>query len=110
MDTAAARLKRYYRFTSSDEITAASNSGKGNSGWVATAMAEGTDWSAQPGSYYRMSRVWGKTDHLTLEVSREGSNSQVTATYRSADPAHLKDAWTQKLWAQIVPMAEGKTR
>lgn len=110
VDTAAARLKRYYHFTSSEEITAAGNSGKGNSGWVASAMAEGTDWSAQPGSYYRMSRVWGKADLLTLEVSREGNSSNVTATYRSTDPTHLKDAWTKKLWAQIGPVAEGKIR
>ncbi|WJV54912.1 hypothetical protein PCO85_05655 [Prodigiosinella aquatilis] len=110
VDTAAARLKRYYRFTSDDEITAAKNSGKGNSGWVASAMAEGTDWSAQPGSYYRMSRIWGKADHLTLEVSREGSNSQVAATYRSADPSHLKEDWTKKLWTQIGPVAEGEIR
>lgn len=110
VDTAAARLKRYYRFTSSEEISAANNSGKGNSGWVASAMAEGTDWSAQPGSYYRMSRVWGKADHLTLEVNREGSKSQVTAKYRSTDPSHLKEAWTQKLWAQIGQVAEGKIR
>lgn len=110
IDAAAIRLKRYYRFTSTDEITAAGNSGKGNSGWVASAMAEGTDWSAQPGSDYRMSRIWGKADHLTLEVSREGSHSQVIATYRSTDPAHLKDAWTKKLWAQIGPVAEGKVR
>lgn len=110
IDTAAARLKRYYRFTSTDDITAAGNSGKGNSGWVASAMAEGTDWSAQPGSYYRMSRIWGPADHLTLEVSREGRNSQVIATYRSTDPAHLKEAWTKKLWAQIGPVAEGIIR
>jgi len=110
IDTAAVRLKRYYRFTSTDEITAAGNSGKGNSGWVASAMAEGTDWSAQPGSYYRMSRIWGNADRLTLEVSREGNSSNVTATYRSTDPAHLKEAWTQKLWAQIGPVAEGKVR
>jgi hypothetical protein len=110
IDTAAIRLKRYYRFTSTDEITAAGNSGKGNSGWVASAMAEGTDWNAQPGSYYRMSRIWGTADHLTLEVSRERSNSQIIATYRSTDPAHLKEAWTQKLWAQIGPVAEGKVR
>jgi predicted small secreted protein len=110
VDTAAARLKRYYHFTSSDEIAAAVNSGKGNSGWVASAMSEGTDWSAQPGSYYRMSRVWGTADHLTLEVSREGGSSQVIATYRSTDPTHLKEAWTKKLWKQIGPVAEGKVR
>jgi len=110
VDTAAARLKHYYHFTSRDEIAAAGNIGKGNSGWVASAMAEGTDWSAQPGSYYRMSRIWGTADHLTLEVSREGNSSNVTATYRSTDPAHLKEAWTQKLWAQIGPVAEGKVR
>ena len=110
VDTAAARLKRYYRFTSSDEITAAGNSGKGNSGWVASAMSDGTDWSAQTGSYYRMSRVWGKADHLTFEVSREGGGSQVIATYRSTDPTHLKDAWTKKLWGQIGPVAEGTIR
>ncbi|MBU9822980.1 hypothetical protein J1782_24105 [Rahnella sp. BCC 1045] len=110
VDTAAVRLKRYYHFTSSDEIAAAGNSGKGNSGWVASAMSEGTDWSAQPGSYYRMSRVWGKDDHLTLEVSREGGSSQVIATYRSTDPTHLKEAWTKKLWGQIGPVAEGTIR
>lgn len=108
VDTAAARLKHYYHFTSSDEIAAAGNTGKGNSGWVASAMAEGTDWSAQPGSYYRMNRIWGKTDHLTLEVNREGNNSKIIATYRSEDPTHLNEAWTQKLWVQIGSVAEGK--
>lgn len=110
VDTAAVRLKRYFRFTSYDEITAAKNSGKGNSGWVASAMAEGTEWNAQPGSYYRMSRIWGKADHLTLEVSHEGNSSHITATYRSKDSSHLKAAWTEKLWAQISPVAEGKFR
>ncbi|HEY3589438.1 MAG TPA: hypothetical protein VGL07_05030 [Buttiauxella sp.] len=110
VDTAATRLKRYFRFKSDDKITAEKNSGRGNSGWVASVMAEGTGWNSQTESYYRVSRIWGKTDHITRGVSHEGNSCHVTATYRLEDPSHLKAAWTEKLWAQISPMAEGKIR
>lgn len=110
IDTAAARLKRYYNFTSDSEIVAARNGGKGNSGWVASAMAEGTEWDAQPGAHYRMSRNWAVTDRLTLELTRSGAHTVISGTYRSQDKKHLEINWTKNLVEQIPMVALGKTR
>lgn len=107
VDTAALRLKRYYKFTTDSEIAAAHNSGQGNAGWMASAMGEGTDWAAQPGAWYRMRRNWAANDILTIEVSHEGTTSQITATYRSANPDHLAEKWTAHLRQQIPEVATG---
>jgi hypothetical protein len=45
--TAALRLKQHYRFVSDEDVSAARNSGQGNAGWSASAIAEGTSWEAQ---------------------------------------------------------------
>lgn len=107
VDTAAMRLKRHYGFSTDEEISAARNSGKGNAGWVATAISEGTSWSAQTGSYYRMSRIWTGNDRLTIEVFHQGTGSQIVSTYRSSNPKHLTEKWTERLWSQIPDVAQG---
>ncbi|MCX8956982.1 hypothetical protein [Erwinia psidii] len=105
VDTVALRLKAHYGFVSEDDVTAARNSGQGNVGWSASAISEGASWQAQPGSYYRMSRNWAGDDRLTLEVTGNSQTSVISAHYRSSTPAHLKEAWTARLWKQIPAVA-----
>ena len=107
IDTAAMRLKHHYNFTSDADVAAARNNGQGNAGWSASAISEGASWSAQPGSYYRMSRNWAGSDRLTLEISSSGKGSTIVATYRSSNPDHLKPEWTSRLWKQIPEVASG---
>lgn len=107
VDTAAARLKRYYRFTSDQEISALRSKGTTSGKWVATAMAQNSDWSSQPGAYYRMGRVWGDDDYLTIEVMKNGAKSDITTTFGSAIPEHLDDKYLAKLREQIVDVALG---
>ena len=78
-----------------------------NAGWSASAISEGASWTAQPGSYYRMSRNWAGNDRLTLEISSSGKGSTIVATYRSSNPEHLKPEWTSRLWKQIPEVASG---
>ncbi|WP_427166970.1 hypothetical protein [Citrobacter koseri] len=107
--TAALRLKQHYGFSSDDDVAAARNNGQGNAGWSASAISEGASWSAQPGAWYRMSRNWAGNDRLTLEVRGDAKHSNVTATYLSSTPEHLKPEWTARLWKQIPEVASGRT-
>ena len=109
IDTVAMRLKQHYGFVSDTDVTAARNSGQGNSGWSTSAISEGTDWKAQPGYYYRMSRNWAGNDRLTLEILGSSQQSVITATYISSNPEHLKDAWTARLWKQIPDVSDGSS-
>ena len=109
VDTAAMRLKQHYGFPSDEDVAAARNNGQGNAGWSASAISEGASWSAQPGSYYRMSRIWADSDRLTLEVRGDAKQSNVTATYLSSTPEHLKPEWTARLWKEIPEVARGAT-
>ena len=107
VDTAALRLKQHYGFPSDEDVSAARNNGQGNAGWSASAISEGASWSAQPGSYYRMSRNWAANGRLTIEVTGDAKRSNVTAIYRSSNPEHLKPEWTARLWKQIPEVARG---
>ncbi|WP_437890437.1 hypothetical protein [Phytobacter sp. V91] len=107
VDVAAMRLKQHYNFTSDADVAAARNNGQGNAGWSASAISEGASWSAQPGSYYRMSRNWAGNDRLTIEISNSGKGSTIMATYRSSNPEHLKPEWTSRLWKQIPEVVGG---
>lgn len=107
VDTAALRLKQHYGFPSDEDVVAARNNGQGNAGWSASAISEGASWSAQPGSYYRMSRNWAGSDRLTIEVTGNAKRSNVKATYRSSIPEHLKPEWTSRLWKQIPQVVHG---
>ncbi|WP_394550006.1 hypothetical protein [Pantoea sp. SGAir0183] len=116
-DTVAMRLKEKFGFVSDGDVAAARNSGQENSGWSASAISEGTSWSADPGSYYRMSRNWAGNDRLTIEVRRtfkgtvatgNKAGSFVVSTYISSDPKHVTDAWTKRLFSQIHAGARGE--
>ncbi|WP_336770131.1 hypothetical protein [Pantoea ananatis] len=117
-DTVAMRLKEKFGFVSDGDVSAAHNSGQGNAGWSASAISEGTSWSAEPGNYYRMSRNWAGNDRLTIEVSRtlkgtgatgSKAGSFVVSTYISSDPKHVTNAWTKRLFSQIHAAARGKS-
>lgn len=116
-DTVAMRLKEKFGFVSDGDVAAARNSGQGNAGWSASAVSEGTSWSAEPGNYYRMSRNWAGNDRLTIEVRRtfkgtsaigNKAKSFVVSTYISSDPKHVTDAWTKRLFSQIHAAARGE--
>ncbi len=71
LDTAAARLKRYYEFISFDEIEAIRK--KHQWEWAASAILEQNPvWEVMPGSYYKMGQNWDDYDHLTIEVKEWG--------------------------------------
>lgn len=63
VDTAAARLKRHYKFISTQELEAlrqATNDGD----WKAAAEDDAHPvWDAMPGSYYKMGSDWNGRDH-----------------------------------------------
>ncbi|TWD43910.1 lipoprotein [Pantoea sp. SJZ147] len=116
-ETVAMRLKKKFGFVSDGDVAAAHNSGQGNAGWSASAISEGTSWSAEPGNYYRMSRNWAGNDRLTIEVRRtlkgtgatgNKAGSFVVSTYISSDPKHVTDAWTKRLFSQIHAAARGE--
>ncbi|WP_054688254.1 hypothetical protein [Pantoea stewartii] len=116
-DTVAMRLKEKFGFVSDGDVAAARNSGQGNAGWSASAISEGTSWSAEPGRYYRMSRNWAGNDRLTIEVRRtfkgtgatgNKAGSFVVSTYISSDPKHVTDAWVKRLFSQIHAAARGE--
>ncbi|KTR49954.1 hypothetical protein NS303_03505 [Pantoea ananatis] len=113
-DTVAMRLKEKFGFVSDGDVAAARNSGQGNAGWSASAISEGTSWSAEPGRNYRMSRNWAGNDRLTIEVRRgtgatgNKAGSVVISTYISSDPKHVTDAWTKRLFSQIHAAARGE--
>ncbi|MER2043842.1 MAG: hypothetical protein ABS943_08375 [Pantoea agglomerans] len=114
VDTVAMRLKEKFGFVSDGDVAAARNSGQGNAGWSASAISEGTSWSAEPGNYYRMSRNWVGNDRLTIEVRRgtgatgNKAGTVVISTYISSDPKHVTDAWTKRLFSQIHAAARGE--
>lgn len=56
---------------------------------------------------YRMGRVWGNDDYLTIEVMKNGAKSDITTTFGSAIPEHLDDKYLTKLREQIVDVALG---
>ncbi|WP_432399720.1 LptM family lipoprotein [Pantoea allii] len=116
-DTVAMRLKEKFGFVSDGDVAAARNTGQGNAGWSASAVSEGTNWSSEPGNYYRMSRNWAGNDRLTIEVRRtfkdtgatgNKAGSFVVSTYISSDPKHVTDAWTKRLFSQIHAAARGE--
>ncbi|WP_275233330.1 hypothetical protein [Pantoea ananatis] len=113
------RLKEKFGFVSDGDVAAARNSGQGNAGWSASAISEGTSWSAEPGRYYRISRNWAGNDRLTIEVRRtfkgtgatgNRAGSFVASTYISSDPKHVTNAWTKRLFSQIHAAARDEAK
>ncbi|NUU69133.1 hypothetical protein HQN64_23995 [Enterobacteriaceae bacterium BIT-l23] len=111
VDTAAARLKRYYKFVSDNELSAVrKNHADGD--LVANAMVEeGQEWESMPGSYYKMGSGWGdQDDHLTIELEKNGVGSRLCITYKSASQKRLASDSLQQLMKNIRGVAEGTLR
>ncbi|EKN3347126.1 hypothetical protein O8E94_002421 [Yersinia ruckeri] len=114
VDTAAARVKRYYNFTSSDVVNTLKSQGL-EGGMKAAAITQGGyAWDAQPGAYYKMGRNWGADegieDNILIELEKNGAGSRMYITFRSSEALHVTEAYTGKLFAQIKQVAEGKVR
>lgn len=114
VDSAAARVKRYYKFTSSDVVNALNNQGLEGKMKAAAITQGGYTWEAQPGSYYKMGRDWGADegveDIILIELEKNGAGSRMYITFRSSEASHVTDAYTGKLFAEIKQVAEGKLR
>lgn len=110
VDTAAARLKRYYKFISTEELERIRTRDR-NSEWSASAIAERNPvWEASPGSYYKMGNDRGKHDHLDIEIEKNGAGSRVYVTYKSPYPEHLSGSSFDNLITRIQQVAAGKVR
>lgn len=111
VDTAAARLKRYYKFVSNDEITTIRKN-QTDGDLVASAMVgEGQEWESVPGGYYKMGSNWGnQNDHLTIEVEKNGAGSRLYITYSSSSQKRLASESLQQLMNTIKGVAEGQVR
>ncbi|EFL0623736.1 hypothetical protein HIZ68_004374 [Escherichia coli] len=114
VDTAAGRLKRYYKFYSNEEVDAIRNNGHANGKWAAAAISQnGHMWDAMPGNYYKMGSDWDGgefDDHLTLELEKNGKGSRIYITYASSAPGHLKDKFIEPLVKRVKDVAEGRAR
>lgn len=110
VDTAAARLKRYYEFISFDEIEAIRK--KNTSGeWAASAILEQNPvWEVMPGSYYKMGQNWDDYDHLTIEEEKNGAGSKLYITFKSPSDKRLNSESLRNLMSNIKDVAEGKIR
>lgn len=111
VDTAAARLKRHYQFSSNEEVDSIKKKNV-NGTWIASAITgNGQEWDAMPGSYYKMGRNWGDgKDHITLEVEKNGVGSRIYIQFLSSNPQHLTESYLGDLFAQIKNVAEGNVR
>lgn len=114
VDTAAARVKRYYHFTSSDVVNTLKGQGL-EGGMKAAAITQGGyAWDAQPGAYYKMGRDWGADegieDTILIELEKNGAGSRMYITFRSSEASHVTEAYTGQLFAQIKQVAEGNVR
>ncbi|HBN0322787.1 TPA: hypothetical protein L1M30_003749, partial [Salmonella enterica subsp. enterica serovar Typhimurium] len=112
VDTAAARLRRYYKFMTTDELNSIKNRESTSARLAAAAIEEQRpEWSASAGSYYKMGRNWGEgKDHITLEVETNGVGSRVYIQFFSSNPQHLTEAYLGNLYTQVKGVAEGKVR
>ncbi|MDC9606963.1 hypothetical protein [Xenorhabdus griffiniae] len=111
VDTAAARVRRFYKFVSKDEIDSLKNSGNKQDEWTVSAIkAAGYTWGASPGSYYSMGKNWNDNDHLNIKLQKKGKGTLMFITYSSANPAHLTDNYLKRLFKQINDVSVGKVQ
>ena len=112
VDTAAARLRRYYKFMTTDELNSIKNRESTSARLAAAAIEEQRpEWSTSAGSYYKMGRNWGEgKDHITLEVEKNGVGSRVYIQFFSSNPQHLTEDYLGNLYTQVKGVAEGKVR
>ncbi|EFA4912246.1 hypothetical protein R5O67_04425 [Proteus mirabilis] len=117
IDTAAARLRRYYGFEDVNaKIRALRQSGKESDQWVATAIAEesrGWEWEVTPGSYYKMGADMGKRNppaHIVIELEKNGSGTHMYITYSASYSDTLTPEFVQEIFKTANDVATGKRR
>ncbi|KAF1370019.1 MULTISPECIES: hypothetical protein [Enterobacteriaceae] len=110
VDTAAARLKRHYKFISTQELeTLRQSSNDGD--WKAAAEDDAHPvWDAMPGSYYKMGSDWNGRDHLDIEIEKNGSGSRLYVVYRSSSSQRLAGSGVTKLMNDVRAVAAGEKR
>lgn len=114
VDSAAARVKRYYNFISSDVVNTLKGQGIEGKTKAAAITQGGYAWDALPGSYYKMGRSWGADegieDQILIELEKNGAGSRMYITFRSSEASHVSEDYVGKLFTQIKEVAEGKVR
>ncbi|CEE94254.1 hypothetical protein [Xenorhabdus koppenhoeferi] len=111
VDTAAARIRHFYKFVSKDEWDSLKNSGNTQDQWTLSSInASGYTWESTPGSYYSMGKNWNENDHLNIKLEKNGKGTLMFITYSSANPEHLTDKYLKRLFKQINDVAIGKVR
>ncbi|WP_312479117.1 hypothetical protein [Kosakonia cowanii] len=110
VDTAAARLKRHYKFISTQELEALRQSSH-DGDWKAAAEDDAHPvWDAMPGSYYKMGSDWNGRDHLDIEIEKNGSGSRLYVVYRSSSSQRLAGSGVTKLMNDVRAVAAGEKR
>ncbi|WP_432735159.1 hypothetical protein [Cronobacter sakazakii] len=99
VDTAANRLKKYYKFPSTEEVAIATRLG------IPGAISSGVEWSSVPGKYYRMGRTWNETDHLTIRMQKVGTQTEIVTTYMTYNVKNVSSGELKKLWDEINDVA-----
>ncbi|HBS5837291.1 TPA: hypothetical protein MAK77_000897 [Klebsiella variicola] len=108
VDTAAARLKRHYKFISTQELEALRQSSN-DGDWKAAAEDDAHPvWEAMPGSYYKMGSDWNGRDHLDIEIEKNGSGSRLYVVYRSPSSQRLAGSGVKKLMNDVRAVAAGE--
>ncbi|MDY0250859.1 hypothetical protein FXF61_00385 [Pseudomonas sp. C27(2019)] len=115
VDTAAARLRRYYNFEDVDaKIVALKNSGRDSDSWKATALAgQEAVWEAAPGSFYKMGKNYGDLNppnRIVIELEKNGAGSMVYVTYSSSYRPQLNEQGVSELFQTVHDVAVGKVR
>ncbi|MDC9612937.1 hypothetical protein PSI19_03365 [Xenorhabdus khoisanae] len=111
VDTAAARIRRFYNFISKDKFDALKNSGNTQDQWTLSSLkSSGYTWESTSGSYYSMGKNWKENDHLNIKLEKNGKGTLMSITYSSANPEHLTDQHLKRLFRQINDVAIGKVR
>lgn len=110
IDTAAARLKRHYGYISQDEIERIRTKDR-NSRWSAAAIEDAHPvWEAAPGSSYRMGSDTGESDHMDIELEKNGAGTRVYVTYKSPVASHLTGSAFDSVITQVRQVASGQKR
>jgi hypothetical protein len=111
VDTAAARIQRYYKFTTTEELENLRNSHDSSKKVVASAIEEEHPvWSVTPGSYYKMGSDWEDESHVDIEVEKNVAGSKLYITYSSSNPRNLTSEYLEPLYVKIKRIAEGTIR
>lgn len=116
VDTAAARLRNYYRFIDVQAERARLNSpGVVNAGLHGAILEQNRHkYAATPGSYYHMARNVGKkdpADHLDIVLSKEGAQqTSITVKHESSFKNQQTTEYRDQVFNNVQEVALGNKR